>query len=84
MVFSKNIIKVGRASVLNGIVTQSGDMHLFFSKEGNKVYEKSILFSCGGQVNANLTPISFSEVIPLSKGFKVTRNVGLIGLVKTQ
>lgn len=81
--FSKNIIKVGRASVLNGIVTQSGDMHLFFSKEGNKIYEKSILFSCGGQVNANLTPISFSEVIPLSKGVKVTRNVGLIGLVKT-
>ena len=84
MLFSKNIIKVGRASVLNGIVTQSGDMHLFFSKEGNKVYEKSILFSCGRQVNANLTPISFREVIPLSKGVKVTRNVGLIGLVKTQ
>ena len=84
MLFSKNIIKVGRASVLNGIVTQSGDMHLFFSKEGNKVYEKSILFSCGRQVNANLTPISFSEVIQLSKGVKVTRNVGLIGLVKTQ
>ena len=84
MLFSKNIIKVGRASVLNGILTQSGDMHLFFSKEGNKVYEKSILFSCGGQVNATLAPISFSEVIPLSKGVKVTRNVGLIGLVKTQ
>ena len=84
MVFSKNIIKVGRASVLNGIVTQSGDMHLFFSKEGNKVYEKSILFSCGGPVNANLTPISSSEVIPLSKGVKVTRTVGLLGLVKTQ
>ena len=84
MLFSKNIIKVGRASVLNGIVTQSGGMHLFVSKEGNKVYEESILFSCGGQVNANLTPISFSEVIPLSKGVKVTRNVGLIGLVKTQ
>lgn len=84
MVFSKNIIKVGRANVLNGIVTQSGDMQLFFSKEGNKVYEKSILFSCGGRVNANLTPISFSEVIPLSKNVKITRNVGFIGLVKTQ
>lgn len=74
MVFSKNIVKVGKAEILNGIADRNRILTLYFSKDGDKVYKKTISLDGDVSVVAENTPISASEVLPLKSDFALLRD----------
>ncbi len=65
MVFSKNIIKLGKAEILNGVITEDEVLTLYYSKEGDRVYKKIISLGTKLPVWASSEPISSSEILPL-------------------
>lgn len=73
MVFSKNIVKVGKAEILNGLVDENGLLTLYFSKNGNRVYKKQISLDGQTLVQAEKEPINATEVLPVCANFKIAR-----------
>ena len=71
MVFNKNIKKLGKTRLINGLVHSNGTATIYYSKK-NKVYSRAI--SMGTAISSDAyTEISGSEVLPVLESFKILR-----------
>ena len=71
MVFNKDIKKLGKAAILNGIVHANKTATIYYSKQ-NKVFSRTI--SMGTAISSDsYTEINGSEVLPVSENFKILR-----------
>ena len=72
MVFSQKIIKLGKAERINGIAKRD-KVKLYFSKNGNKVFQKSIKLTPRVKLIDVSDAVNYSEIIPLNDQVVVKR-----------
>lgn len=80
MRFSKSIVKLGKAQILNGKVDRSEIVTLYFSKSGNKVYTKEVSINNQMGVFATKEPLNFTEILPVNENITLTRRGESIGV----
>ncbi len=81
MVFSKNIVKLGKAQILNGKVDRGDIITLFYSKENDKVYKKTISISNKINVNATSVALNYTEILPITQDLCLSRRGEVIGVI---
>lgn len=81
MVFSKNIIKLGKAEILNGIVDRSDIITLYYSKSNNKVYKKVVCFNNRFSVDASDEALNYTEILPVNEKMCLSRNGESVGII---
>ena len=71
MVFNKDIKKLGKAKILNGLVHTNKTATIYYSKN-SKVFARNI--SMGTAIASDsYTEINASEVLPVLENFKILR-----------
>jgi len=71
MVFNKDIKKLGKTPLINGLVHSNGTATIYYSKK-NKVFARTISMRTA-ITSDTYTEILGSEVLPISESFKILR-----------